>query len=1333
MKSLIAATSFGLVLLTGGAVWAQQNAKVVAVDPAGRLAGTTVLGEWNAAGNFEGWAGSDLSGLGVSGGVLTATNATTSVNGSMSRTAMVGGADLDLGFNDYLQLRVKLPVGYAGDVRVEFGTATHPGFAATRQFVIPAASVVKDGAFHVYRLDLGLEVYWRGTLRDLRITPLIGFAGQFQVDYVEVGDVAGSAPALDLNTNFEAPLTAATTSRLASKHFCVWWDPADAAFTLVHARRALRMCEESFQVFCRKLGYNEPFREFDSTTTPRYKVNLITWYDGFWMGGYANRPHMNVGAGGLGDEGWGNPVPHELAHVVQSAQPGRLAGGHWESHANYLRAQRNLHFYEVIPGALPALDNLTANSNYRPDHNRHIYADQRYYLGLDDYGTQFGLPENFAATAWRDGARDKTIIEKLAAVVPVGGSVKNVACETLKFWPMLDFKEKTRLRAQHWSNLTNRNKFFWLQGAQLIPQQDKPGWWRVPLERAPDAWAYQVHRLTAAAGATLTVDVRGIDLPGSGEDWRWCLAAISAGDAVRYSPVWAPGSRSFTLAAGESEVFLIVTATPASHALDLDSLSNTKPVDKHPDRLRYAYEVRLTGAEPKPNQLAVANPTGFRVHPNGGGILGPSATASATAWIGPHAKVLGTARILESARVEDYAVVQGSATVQGKAVVSGFAVVEGNARIEASARVRDRAQVGNGAVVRGRALVAGYSRVENIIAQDDAIIRGCAYPLEGTISGTAIMDHDYSMGSSVSDGVHFSHVPWGGWWDVYYPQTLRKPRGLIASYRTEESDGAQWWDEFGALHGILRGSPVRSSDAAFNSNVLTFDGVDDYAALDRSVADTGNFSFSCWIKPGTPVGAVEPIMFLGSSATRALALRRNAAGRAVLTINDGATTRTLTGTSILAQNQWQHLAVTLNGTTASIFVGGLSEGSTACALTPLQVLAANNHTAPQANFLGRDWGGLLFKGAFEDVRFFNVARTSAEIREELSRRGSLLGQLSPSAPSDFNGTSTLGQTGVRNGRIRTLSAWVNPRTSPDVANYQAIIDSRDERGGSHGSGIGLDNGKWVARLDGVGYWTPAGTGNVVKLNQWQHVALAFNGTNAWFFIDGVQVATRTYSGPASDAAAAGKCYRLGFSQSGESTSTRVFFNGQILNARIHDKALGAAQIVLDSDADSVNDDLELYFATDPIDPLSVAPPLALWKFNQFGSNSGNPLIAGDLADPDADGTVNLLEYAFAGNPSVSSQTSGRPATTLTAGRLTLSFNRVVAQSDITLTVQGNDGLDGPWTELARSTDGGPMTPLLPGVGVSESGTGATRSVTVTDLYSISQRPIRMLRVDVRGE
>ena len=220
---------------------AQQNVTVAAVDPVDRLAGSTVLGEWATAGNPDGWTGADVTGLTSAGGFLTGSDASATLNASISLGAIASAPDLDFGFSDYLQIRLKLPAAYTGDVRIEYGTSVNPGFAPARLFVLPAASIVKDGAFHTYRLELGLEVFWRDALRDLRITPLLAATGEFQIDYVEIGDVAGTAPALNLVTNFKPGLTATNTLHLESKHICVWWDPANAAFTAIHARRVLRM------------------------------------------------------------------------------------------------------------------------------------------------------------------------------------------------------------------------------------------------------------------------------------------------------------------------------------------------------------------------------------------------------------------------------------------------------------------------------------------------------------------------------------------------------------------------------------------------------------------------------------------------------------------------------------------------------------------------------------------------------------------------------------------------------------------------------------------------------------------------------------------------------------------------------------------------------------------------------------------------------------------------------------------------------------------------------------------------------------------------------------
>lgn len=1107
----------------------------VLLDPPDRLAGATVLGDWNQDGAQEGWTSNSVT---VSGGILRADLSGT----DLTLNSVARKPDLDLGFNDYLQIRLKFPANYSGNLQIDY--ATLKGFEKQQRLTIPSERIPKDGQFHTYRLDLGLEAPWRDALAKLRVVA----NGTLELDYIEVGDVAGTAPALNLDTNFKAPLDVSSTQRLESKHACFWWDPKDSAITPELARRALRMCEESFQVYCRKLGYAEPFQEFGQPDSPRYKVNFISWYGGFWCGSHKGRCHLNVTAGGLQDEGWGNPVPHEFGHAIQMAQPGFLAGGHWESHADYLRFQRNQHYRTAISGLVPALGDWIAYSNYRPDHNRLIYSDQRYYLALDDYGTQFGLPPNYAAIVWREGEKEKSLIEKLAGSLPQGVSVKNVAAECLKHWPMLDFSEKTWIGEQFWATPALRAQYFWKQNTGLVPQQDRPGWWRVPPERAPEAWAYMVHELSCEERTTITAELRGMDMPGTGEDWRWCLIAVKGDDSVRYSPVWNPGAHEFALEPGEKQVFLFVAATPDSAKIALEGLSNTKPVDKHPERLHYAYEVRLGNAKPVTGQYKAQVPEGTHLHTNGGGIVGPRANVAASAYVGPNTMVLDDAQVSDNARIEDFAVVQRNAKVEGAAVISGRALVEGNALVQDQARVRDRARIN--AVLRGRALVMGYATVANTTVADDAIVRGCAFPFGGEFMGTAIADYDYSMSWKVKDGTHFDHVPWGGWYNEFCAQTLRKPRGLIASYRTEESDGQQWWDEFGALHALLRGNPARIEDPVFSSKVLHLDGTDDYAVLDRSLCDVPQLSFGCWIKPER-AGCAEPVLFLGKSATESIQLVRDASGRAVLMLG---ASEPLRGSSVLRTGEWIHLSFVLDGGGARLLLNGREEAKRAFPFSPLDVLAANDQFSYQANYLGRDWKGTLFKGSLEDARFYNVALSDAELRSEAARSGSVLGLFFADTPLKMS--AEVQQSGVRNGRVRTLAAWVRPAAHQDNGNFRGIFDAGNETQGGAGSALGMEAGDWAVKLDGAGVWR---TGIAVLPEVWQHVTVSFDGSHAVLFVDGSEAARHEYRGPASDSETAGKCFRIGFSQTNNDVASREFFAGLIRGGCILDRVMDARE------------------------------------------------------------------------------------------------------------------------------------------------------------------------------
>ncbi len=135
-------------------------------------------------------------------------------------------------------------------------------------------------------------------------------------------------------------------------------------------------------------------------------------------------------------------------------------------------------------------------------------------------------------------------------------------------------------------------------------------------------------------------------------------------------------------------------------------------------------------------------------------------------------------------------------------------------------------------------------------------------------------------------------------------------------------------------------------------------------------------------------------------------------------------------------------------------------------------------------------------------------------------------------------------------------------------------------------------------------------------------------------------------------------------------------------------------------------------------------PSQTWSQQYFGSilSTNN---AADLADPDGDGMNNLLEYALSGDPIQASQTP-RPLVSRSASQLALTLTRTLDRNDITITVQASDNV-GTWSNLANSVKGAAMTALASGVTVTETGTGATRSVQVKENYPSGVPTKRFMR------
>jgi hypothetical protein len=145
---------------------------------------------------------------------------------------------------------------------------------------------------------------------------------------------------------------------------------------------------------------------------------------------------------------------------------------------------------------------------------------------------------------------------------------------------------------------------------------------------------------------------------------------------------------------------------------------------------------------------------------------------------------------------------------------------------------------------------------------------------------------------------------------------------------------------------------------------------------------------------------------------------------------------------------------------------------------------------------------------------------------------------------------------------------------------------------------------------------------------------------------------------------------------------------------------------------------------------NIVTPWAPWRTTNFGGPP-YPASADDFADPDGDGNANILEYFFATDPNVA-DVPNPLQTSVVSNRLTLTFPRYAGAMDTTATVQGADGPGGPWTDLARSTNGDPFVALVGGVPVSETGSLPIFSVQVGDQYLTTDpgHPTRFLRLQV---
>jgi len=152
---------------------------------------------------------------------------------------------------------------------------------------------------------------------------------------------------------------------------------------------------------------------------------------------------------------------------------------------------------------------------------------------------------------------------------------------------------------------------------------------------------------------------------------------------------------------------------------------------------------------------------------------------------------------------------------------------------------------------------------------------------------------------------------------------------------------------------------------------LDFDGINDYVLIsDNNQLDlTTNYTIEAWIFP-------EEFSWLGGIISK---YQSSAANGYLLRLTDQAPYTGLsfdeatTSTGILNANQWYHIAAVKNQNNRKLYINGAEYNLSG---TSLNVTSNNNPLR-----IGSDYSSRFFSGRIDEVRLWNIARTSEEVNQ----------------------------------------------------------------------------------------------------------------------------------------------------------------------------------------------------------------------------------------------------------------------------------------------------------------------------------------------------------------
>lgn len=415
----------------------------------------------------------------------------------------------------------------------------------------------------------------------------------------------------------------------------------------------------------------------------------------------------------------------------------------------------------------------------------------------------------------------------------------------------------------------------------------------------------------------------------------------------------------------------------------------------------------------------------------------------------------------------------------------------------------------------------------------------------------------------------------------------------MARMQRFEQAGAVWSDTLHSINdlrkrGTVTGSPTLSA-GPWGRAALTLDGTNDYWTSTGVVDVTGStWSVCCWAYVDSSGSGYR--LFFNSGNVPSLALAIDTNGKLAVNYN-GVVWRT--STDAVPTDQWVHLGAVASATTVTFYVNGTANGT--------GIVSAITGGANVLNIGAYHNGTLKFKGALDEVMFFNRALTSDEISaihagtmwdydkslkalwmcdginpKDLSHAGLAYDMTGVSLTAasivdgPYNGGKALKLDGSADAATRTEANW---RSSDSQGTIVALIN-RNVINALHTIFSSCDAGTNGYMLN-LGIGVTAGYGNAVFIynvrsgtvslikgstsittDRWYTVGMSSNGSSYQAYIDGVAETMTAVSGLDDGAWLSDATLRDNVNIGYRKVASPVqFFNGKIAEVRYYNTNL----------------------------------------------------------------------------------------------------------------------------------------------------------------------------------